>query len=116
MWYFIVKAILSGLIIAIVSEISRKLPAFGALVASLPLISVLGMIWLYKDTRDNALIAEHAFATFWYVLPSLPLFIVLPLLLRSGMGFPLALGLSCLLTIVLYFGMVWAFRQFDIKL
>lgn len=87
MSYFALKAVLSGLLIAAISEIARRSPGFAAFVASLPLVSVLGMIWLWRDTGDAQRLASHAEATFWYVLPSLPLFLLVPWLLRTGTGF-----------------------------
>jgi hypothetical protein len=102
MTWLIVKAALSGLIVAIVSEVARKSPGAGALIASLPLVSILGMIWLWRDTADPERLAAHAGATFWYVLPSLPMFLLVPLMLRSGLGFWVSLGIGCAVTIVLY--------------
>jgi hypothetical protein len=96
MFYFLTKAALSGLIAAIVSDIAKRSPAFGALVASLPLISIMSVIWLWRDTADTARIASQMEATFWYVLPSLPMFLVVPAMLRSGMGFwPSLVGGLC---------------------
>jgi hypothetical protein len=86
MLYLILKALLSGVIIMAVSEIAKRSPAFGALVASLPLVSVLAIIWLWRDTGDTARIANHAEATFWYVLPSLPMFLAFPYMLRQEWG------------------------------
>jgi Mg/Co/Ni transporter MgtE len=106
MLYLFVKAALSGIIVAFVSEIARKAPGLGALLASLPLISVLGMIWLWRDTGDTARMAAHSMATFWYVLPSLPMFLVIPALLKRGIGFWPALAGGCLLTMLLYALMV----------
>ena len=116
MGYLLVKAFLSGVIVMAVSEIARRSPSFGALVASLPLVSLLGILWLRHDTGDDARIAAHAEATFWYVLPSLPMFLVLPWLLRSGVGFWWALAVSCLLTIGLYFLAVFAAARFGVRL
>lgn len=116
MIYLAVKALLSGIIVMIVSEIARRSPAFGALVASLPLISVLGMIWLWRDTADTARIATQAQATFWLVLPSLPMFLALPLMLRSGVPFWAALGLGCVMTAALYGAMIWVLGRFGITL
>ena len=116
MLYFFIKAALSGLIIAAVSEIARRSAGIGALVASLPLISILGMIWLWRDTGDAERLAAHAQATFWYVLPSLPMFLVIPLLLRAGAGFWLALGAGCVLTIVLYSTMMVVGPRFGLRL
>jgi hypothetical protein len=96
------KALVSGVLIALISEIGKRLPTVAALVASLPLVSVLGMILLWRARPDAENMAIHAQATFWYVLPSLPMFLLMPALLRNGMGFWPALGLGCLLTVVLY--------------
>jgi hypothetical protein len=114
--YLAVKALISGVIIALVSEIARRSPAFGALVASLPLVSVLAIIWLWRDTADTALIADHAEATFWYVLPSLPTFLAFPAMLRHGVGFWPALACACALTIVLYFLTVLVAARFGVRL
>ncbi len=74
MLYLIAKAVLSGLIIALASEIARRSPSWGALMISLPLISILSMIWLWRDTGDSERIAALAQTTFWLVLPTLPFF------------------------------------------
>src|SRR4051812_7452772 len=116
MWYLILKSLVSGMLVMAVSEIAKRNPSLGALVASLPLVSVLAMIWLWQETKDVERVAVHVGSTFWMVLPSLPMFLLLPLLLRQGVGFYAALGLSCLLTIVLYLLMVWAFARWGIKL
>ncbi len=116
MTWFVLKAAISGVIIAIIAEIARRSPAFAALVASLPLVSVLGMIWMWGDGLGNARIAAHAEATFWYVLPSLPMFLLLPLLLRSGFGFWISLFAGIVTTILLYFLMLWLAPRFGLKL
>jgi len=81
MLYIAIKALISGLIIAIVSEVAKRTPALGALILSLPLISILAFIWLWRDTGDKEGIAALAKSTFWFVLPTLLLFLVLPILL-----------------------------------
>ncbi len=116
MTYAILKALLSGAIIALVSEIAKRNPGFGALIASLPLVSILGMMWLWRDTGDPERLAAHAQATFWFVLPSLPLFLLVPVLLRRGLSFWPALLAGCMLTILLYFAMVRAGPRFGIDL
>ena len=116
MLYLLIKAVLSGVIIAIASEVARRWPGWGALIASLPLVSVLAMIWLWRDTHDPQRLAAHAEATFWFVLPSLPMFLLIPALIRQGMSFWLALALGCALTMVLYSGIVWAGPRFGLKL
>ncbi len=107
MIYLVIKAAVSGVIVAAISEIARRSPGFGALVASLPLVSILGMIWLWRDTSDATRLADHAQATFWLVLPSLPMFLLLPALLRRGWDFWPALGAGCVLTVALYGLMLW---------
>ncbi|TPW33772.1 DUF3147 family protein [Oecophyllibacter saccharovorans] len=99
---FVLKAALSGILIALVAGVSRRYPGAGALIASLPLISVLGMVWLWLEKPDRQLMETHVGATFWYILPSLPMFLLIPLCLRHGMNFWLALACGCLLTVVLY--------------
>ena len=87
MLYRAIKAALSGLLAALVSETAKRSPAFGALVASLPLISIMAVIWLWRNTADAARIASHMEATFWYVLPSPPMFLLMPAMLRGDVGF-----------------------------
>ena len=113
---FVTRALLSGFIIAMIALIGRKAPAFAALVASLPLISILAMIWLWRDTGDSALLANHAEATFWYVLPSLPMFLLIPWMLRSGCSFWLALGLAIMVTFVLYLATIGIAARFGVRL
>ena len=116
MWPLIAKALISGALIAAISEIGKRLPTVAALVASLPLVSVLGMILLWRARPDAENMAIHAGATFWYVLPSLPMFLVIPALLRSGVNFWTALAMGCALTVVLYLLMVHFGPRFGLKL
>ena len=102
MWQLAAKALLSGVLIAAIAEIGKRLPTLGALVASLPLVSVLGMMLLWQARPDAENMAIHAEATFWYVLPSLPMFLLIPALLRHGLNFWLALAVGCALTVGLY--------------
>jgi len=116
MLYLALKAIISGILIAVASTLAKRYPGFGALIASLPLVSVLGMIWLWHDRPDAENMAAHASATFWYVLPSLPMFLVIPLLLRHGIAFWLALLAGCALTIALYAVMTWIAPRIGVQL
>jgi len=116
MTLFIVKCLVSGIIIAAVSEVAKRSPALGALVVSLPLVSLLAIIWLWRDTKDVERIADLAQSTFWYILPSLPMFLVLPAMLRVGVGFWTSIGASCALTMVLYTATAWALARFGINL
>ena len=116
MLYLIIKAALSGAIVAAVSEIARRYPGWGGLLASLPLTSLLAMIWLWRDSRDPEQVAELVGSTFWFILPSLPLFLVMPWLLRSGVAFWLAMAISVVGTLVLYACWFWAAPRIGIKL
>jgi len=116
MWYLLIKAALSGVLIAIISEVAKRYPGIGGLIASLPLVSVLGMIWLWRDKPDVANMAAHVEATFWFVLPSLPMFLVIPMLLRSGWSFWAALVVGCGLTVLLYSLMVAFGPKFGLRL
>jgi len=102
MTYLLIKALLSGALIAAASEIARRSPGIGGLVVSLPLVSLLAFIWLWRDTGDGERVAALSQSTFWFFLPSMPMFLALPALLRAGLGFWLALGLACALTLSLY--------------
>ena len=116
MLYLFIKAAISGVIVATVSEVAKRYPGFGALIASLPLISVLGMVWLWRDRPDVPNMAAHVEATFWFVLPSLPMFLLIPWMLRSGVGFWVALAAGCALTIALYLAMVALAPRFGVRL
>jgi hypothetical protein len=114
--YLLIKATLSGVIIAAASEVARRWPGLGALIVSLPLVSVLAMIWLWRDTHDRVRMAAHAESTFWFVLPSLPMFLLIPLMLRQGAPFWLSLTAGCVLTIVLYLCLVAIGPKLGLKL
>src|SRR3954447_4164025 len=116
MYYLIVKALLSGIIVATVSEVARRNPGWGGLIASLPLVSVLGIIWLWRDTHDPVRMAAHTEATFWFVLPSLPMFLIVPAMLRGGASFWTALLTGCAATLALYGAMTILGPRFGLRL
>ena len=98
----VAKALVAGVMIVAIAEIGKRVPTTAALVASLPLVSILGMILLWHERPDAENMAVHAGATFWYVLPSLPMFLVMPIMLRAGLPFWLSLTAGCVLTVTLY--------------
>lgn len=104
---FIVKATLSGLLVALIATVARRYPGWGGLLASLPLVSVLAMTWLYAESRDTEKVAALASSTFWFFLPSMPMFLIIPFLLRSGWSFAATMGIAVIITIALYAGMNW---------
>ena len=116
MLYLLIKAAISGALIAAASEAAKRYPGFGALIASLPLVSILGMIWLWRDKPDTANMADHVGATFWFVLPSMPMFLAIPAMLNREVPFWLALALGCVLTVALYSAMIWVGSRFGLRL
>lgn len=116
MLYVVLKALISGVIVAAVSEVAKRYPGGGGLIASLPLISVLGMIWLWRETEDVERMSAHALATFWFVLPSLPMFLLIPALMQRGLGFWPSLLAGCVLTVALYALMIWLLPRSGLRL
>jgi hypothetical protein len=116
MLYLITKALISGAIVATVSELAKRNPGIGGLIASLPMVSILAMIWLLRDTGDTPRIADQSEATFWFILPSLPMFLVTPALLRRGLPFWPALAAGCLITLILYVAIIWIGPKVGLKL
>jgi len=101
MQYLILKYLITAAVVVIVSEVARRSDRLGGLIAALPLITVLTLIWLFVEKQPDEKIANHAYYTFWYVLPTLPMFLLFPYLLpRFGFLFTLA---SCILFTVILF-------------
>ena len=116
MMYLTIKALVSGAIVAAASEVARRWPGIGGLIVSLPLVSLLAMIWLWRDTGDGERVAQLAQGAFWFFLPSMPLFLILPALLRAGVGFWTALTISVAVTALLYAGMFWLAPKLGLRL
>ena len=115
-WALAIRALLSGIIVAAVALLAKKSPAMGGLLASIPLVSTLGMIWLWRDTGDRVLVADYVGSTFWYFLPSMPMFLIIPALLRRGITFWPALGIGCAITIALYLMMIAIAARFGLRI
>jgi hypothetical protein len=112
----LLKIIVTALVITGISELGRRYNTMAAILASLPLTSILAMIWLYVDTKDNAKVIELSYGIVWAVLPSLLFFITLPLLLKWGLKFSLAMLLSCLLMACFYFVYLFILKKLGIHL
>jgi hypothetical protein len=113
--YPILKYGVSAFIIVLVSELAKRSDRLGAIVASLPLVTVLSLMWLHFEKQSHEKIANHAFYTFWYVLPTLPMFLVFPWLL-SRFGFWLAIFFSAGITVVCFLVVAAVARYFGITL
>jgi putative Ca2+/H+ antiporter (TMEM165/GDT1 family) len=116
MGYYLLKLVITSVLIVAISEIGKKSSMVSAVLASVPLVSVLAMVWLYIDTRDAEKVAALAGSIFWLVIPSLILFISLLLLLRHGVNFYLSLALSIGLTVCGYWFMISLLRKVGAQL
>lgn len=98
----VMRAIATALLVVLIAWVARKSPNLGGLIASIPLVSTLGMIWLWHDSHDAAKVADYSFAALVFFLPSIPMFIIIPVLLRHGYGFWPVLGFALVVTMALY--------------
>ncbi|DAC50771.1 MAG TPA: DUF3147 family protein [Candidatus Thalassarchaeaceae archaeon] len=102
-WHLAVRGFVSGGLVVGASELAKRNELMGALLVSIPLVSILAIIWLYNDTTDTEQVADFTTGILWLVIPSLVLFISLPIFLRRGIEFWPALGAACALTILAYY-------------
>lgn len=102
MAYLVMKVAVTALVIALVSEVAKRSTVLGAVLASVPLVSVLAMVWIFIETKDTARIAAFSSEIVWLVLPSLVLFIVMSAMLRNGVGFWMSLMTATAATVVAY--------------
>ncbi|MEP6869815.1 MAG: DUF3147 family protein [Novosphingobium sp.] len=109
-----IKALVSGAVIAIASEVARRNPGWGGLVASLPLTTLIALTWLWRDTHDPTRAADFVAGTALYVIAALPAFGALALLLRKGAGFAPALAAGCVLAMAGYLALMWAGRRWGL--
>ena len=115
-WQFAVKVLVTATLVVAVSEVAKRSSLWGGVLASLPLVSILAFVWLYVDTGNAQAVAALSRSIFWLVLPSLPLFLLLPALLRFGWAFWPSLGISCIVTAAAYLALVWVLERSGIQL
>lgn len=115
MAWIITKYFVTAAVVVLVSEFAKRSDKLGAFVAALPMVTVLALIWLYIEKQPEAKLANHAWYTFWYVIPTLPMFLVFPALL-SRLGFWPALAACVLLTVACFGLFALAIRRFGIEL
>jgi hypothetical protein len=108
--YFLIKTLITALIVAAVSELSRRYTLWAALLVSLPLTSILAFIWVYWDTKDTSKIIELSYSVFWLVLPSLAFFLILPFLLKQGLAFSMAMIGAVAATAAFYGVGIWLYK------
>ena len=107
---FLLKVLVSALVVAGAAELARRSTVLGALLASLPLTSLLAMVWLWRDGAPPEQIAQFSTSILWLVLPSLLLFVVLPVLLRAGWSFWPSLAAACGACVLGYGIVLWLLR------
>ncbi len=95
--FFIMKLIVSALAIAAISELAKHLPAFSGLLAAMPLVTLLSLIWLFMETKDYQLAHRFTVGVLWGLAPTLFFFMAAIPMLKRGVSFPLTLAVSCLL-------------------
>jgi F0F1-type ATP synthase assembly protein I len=112
----ITKFLITSFIIVLVSEIAKRTDRVGALIASLPFVTIMVIIWLYVEKQGSEKIANHAYYTLWYVVPTLPMFALIPWMLRRGHNFWLTMAAGVALTFVSFLLTVWVGKKFGVHL
>ncbi|MBE1162432.1 DUF3147 family protein [Dyella acidiphila] len=113
--WIVTKYLITAAIVVAVSEVAKRSDRLGALLASLPLVTLLALTWLHLEKQPAQKITQHAWYTFWYVVPTLPMFLAFPRLYMR-FGFWPALGLSALITMASFALFAWLVRPWGIKL
>lgn len=116
MAYYVIKIAVTTTLIVLISEIAKRSSLMGAILASIPLVSVLAMMWLYVDTNNVEKVSALSSSIFWLVIPSLVLFILLPVLLKAGLNFYLSMFFSIAATMASYWLMITVLNYYGIKL
>lgn len=115
MYWIITKYLITAVVVVLVSELAKRSDKLGGLIAALPMITVLTLIWLYVEKQPEAKIANHAWYTFWYVVPTLPMFLIFPMLL-SRIGFWPTLLASIVITLICFAAFAFVMRRFGVDL
>jgi hypothetical protein len=115
-FYFVLKVGISAFVIVAIAEIAKRSTGFAALLAAIPLTSLLAFMWMYFEGAEPARIAELSGQIFWLVLPSLILFLLLPILIRHGLNFWPSLAISVAATAACYLAMLPLLRKFGVQL
>lgn len=116
MWQYAIKVMITVVLIIAVAEIGRRSSLWGAILASLPITSLLAFVWLYTGTGNVESVARLSHSIFWLVLASLPLFLILPVLIRRGIAFWPSLAIACGVTVIAYFSLIWVLGRFNVRL
>ena len=115
MVYYLIKLIITTLLIVLISEIAKRNSLAGAMLAAIPLVSILAMIWMYIDTNDSISAVEFSNSIVWLIAPSMTLFIAFPILIKKGFSFYLSLSISVLMTIFAYYSVIFILNKLGIR-
>ncbi len=115
MAWLVTKYLITAAVVVLVSEVAKRSDRLGGLLAALPLVTVLALIWLYVERQPQVKIANHAWYTFWYVVPTLPMFLAFPMLLPR-LGFWPTLLACVVITVVCFWLFALLVRRFGIEL
>ena len=113
--WIIFKYLITAGVVVLISEVAKKSDRLGGLIAALPLVTVLALIWLYVENQSSEKISNHAYYTFWYVLPTLPMFLIFPYLLKK-FGFWITLSLSMVITLIIFYIFAKVMKSFGVDL
>jgi hypothetical protein len=116
MYYYIAKIVITALLIVLISEITKRSSLLGALLAAVPLVSILAMTWMYLDTNNSSAAVEFSNKIIWLIPPSMTLFIMFPILIKKGISFYPSMAISVMLTITAYYLMILILGKFGIKM
>lgn len=116
MVFLIGKYAITAFVIVLVSEVAKKSDKLGALISSLPFVTIMVMIWLYLEKQGTSRVGNHAYYTFWYVIPTLPMFLVMPWLMAKGINFWLSLAICALVTFACFVLTAFIARRFGVNL
>jgi len=116
MAYYIVKLLVTAVLIVLISEIGKRYSLAGALLAAIPLVSILAMTWMYVDTGETRSAVEFSERIIWLIAPSMTLFIVFPIMIKKGFSFYPSMFAAIALTIMAYYSVIYVVGKFGIKL
>ncbi len=114
--YYLIKVIITAILVVIVSEVSKRSSVIAGILASIPLLSFIAIFWMYYENKDLTVIINFSKAIFWLVIPSLLFFVALPMLLKKGVNFYLSMSLSASIMVLFYYLMVLILKKFNITI
>ncbi|WP_324172842.1 DUF3147 family protein [Sulfurimonas sp.] len=115
MSYYIIKLLITTLLIVLISEIAKRHSLAGAMLAAIPLVSILAMTWMYIDTNDTKTAVEFSNSIIWLIVPSMTLFLAFPIFIKNGFSFYLSMSISILMTIFAYYSVIFLLEKLGIR-